>query len=74
MINKNSYSVILPTLNEVGHINSLISDISNIFIKFDLKFEIIIVDDNSTDGTLVEIEKIKNLQIVIQQRINKKKV
>ncbi len=73
MINKNSYSVILPTLNEVGHINSLISDISNIFIKFDLKFEIIIVDDNSTDGTLVEIEKIKNLQIVIQQRINKKK-
>ena len=30
---ENSYSVILPTLNEVGHINSLIEDISNIFKK-----------------------------------------
>jgi hypothetical protein len=30
MNNENSYSVILPTLNEVGHINSLIKDISNI--------------------------------------------
>ena len=31
MNNKNSYSVILPTLNEVGHIKSLILDISNTF-------------------------------------------
>ena len=44
---ENSYSVILPTLNEVGHINSLIEDISNIFKKQNVQYEIIIVDDNS---------------------------
>ena len=47
---ENSYSVILPTLNEVGHINSLIEDISNIFKKQNVQYEIIIVDDNSKDG------------------------
>ncbi len=52
-----SFSVILPTLNEKGHILKLIDDISVIFEKRKLKFEILVVDDNSTDGT---IEKVKN--------------
>ena len=58
MNNENSYSVILPTLNEVGHINSLIKDISDNFNKFNIEYEIIIVDDNSVDGTVEEISKI----------------
>ena len=73
MNNKNSYSVILPTLNEVGHIKSLILDISNTFAKQNIKHQIVVVDDNSTDGTLEEIEKIQNLEIIIHKRINKKK-
>ena len=73
MNNKNSYSVILPTLNEVGHIKSLILDISNTFAKQNIKHQIVIVDDNSTDGTLEEVEKIQNLEIIIHKRINKKK-
>ena len=73
MNNKNSYSVILPTLNEVGHINSLISDISNNFISSKIQYEIIIVDDNSTDGTINEVKKNQQLEIVINQRIGKKK-
>ena len=52
------YSIILPTLNESGHIKDLISEISNIFILHKLNFEIIIIDDNSTDGT---IELIRNI-------------
>ena len=71
---ENSYSVILPTLNEVGHINSLIEDISNIFKKQNVQYEIIIVDDNSKDGTLEEIFKIDDPQIILHKRINKKKV
>ena len=73
MNNKNSYSVILPTLNEAGHIKSLILDISNTFAKQNIKHQIVIVDDNSTDGTLEEVAKIQNLEIVIHKRINKRK-
>ena len=73
MNNENSYSVILPTLNEVGHINSLIKDISNNFEKFNIKYEIIVVDDNSEDGTVEEILKINNSRVIIHKRTNKKK-
>ena len=73
MNNKNSYSVILPTLNEVGHISSLITDISNNFISSKIEYEIIIVDDSSTDGTIDEVKKIQNQEIIINQRIGKKK-
>ena len=46
-----SYSVVLPTLNEGGHIVKLIETIRLIFLEIQEKFEIIIVDDSSTDGT-----------------------
>ena len=69
---ENSYSVILPTLNEVGHINSLIEDISNIFEKFNIDYEIIIVDDNSEDGTVKEVLKIINSRIKIHLRKKKR--
>ena len=51
------YSLILPTLNEKNHIIKLIDEISNIFVLSKKEYEIIIVDDNSDDGT---IEVIKN--------------
>ena len=41
----NTYSIILPTYNEAGHIQSLIKDIQYIFRK-NIQFEIIIVDDD----------------------------
>ena len=47
-----SYSIILPTYNEAGHIKKLIHEIYDIFSKNDILFEIIIVDDNSSDGTI----------------------
>ncbi len=46
-----SYSVILPTLNEAGHIVQLVNKISEVLLKTNEKFEIIIVDDSSTDKT-----------------------
>lgn len=73
MNNENSYSVILPTLNEVGHINSLIKEISNNFDKFNIEYEIIVVDDNSVDGTVNEISKINNSRIIIHKREGRKK-
>ena len=55
-----SFSVILPTLNEEGHIVQLINEIVNCFNNKNITFEIIIVDDNSTDGTIEKIQKLKN--------------
>ena len=52
------YSVILPTLNENGHITSLISAIEKVFRLNKKVFEIIVIDDNSTDGT---IDTVKSL-------------
>ena len=69
----NSYSVILPTLNEAGHIKSLILDISRNFNKLNLIYEVIIVDDTSVDGTVEAISKIDNPNLVIYKRLNKKK-
>ena len=84
-----SFSVILPTLNENGHIIELIDEISNIFKTKKKSFEIIVVDDNSIDGTQSAVEnyalnknflklikrdfKKRNLAKSIQEGINKAK-
>ena len=70
----NSYSVILPTLNEVGHIKSLVLDISRNFNKLNLIYEIIIVDDSSTDGTIEAVSAINNSNLIIHKRFKKKKM
>ena len=69
------YSVILPTLNENGHISSLIFDIEKV-LKFNKKvFEIIIVDDNSTDGTIDTVKALvqqnNNLKLTIRTNLKK---
>ena len=46
-----SYSVVLPTLNEAGHIVDLIKKIRSVFLEINTNFEIIVVDDSSFDGT-----------------------
>ena len=58
-----SYSVILPTLNEAGHIIQLTNKIFETLSKTNEKFEILIIDDSSTDRTpelCKELEKKKD--------------
>ena len=68
-----SYSIILPTLNEAGHIVKLIENIIDVFSKIQEKFEIIIVDDNSTDGTLDIVGNIakdyKNIHFFLRKEL-----
>lgn len=59
-------SFVIPTLNEHGNITRLIERINKIIKKINLDYEIIVIDDNSTDGT---IEAVKNLQ-KIQENLN----
>ena len=70
-----NYSIILPTLNENGHIIKLINAITKNFRGKKVKYEVIVVDDNSIDGTIntVKKESIKNNKIRFFVRKNKKK-
>ena len=70
-----NFSIILPTLNEKGHILNLIDSIKKNFKNKKNKFEIIIVDDNSTDGTIRLINKYikKNKKIRLFVRKGKKR-
>jgi len=57
---KNSnYSVLLPTLNEAGHIEKLINEIVKVFKNNQKKYEVIVVDDQSDDGTIRIVKRIK---------------
>lgn len=60
-------SIILPTYNESGHIIDLIEAISKVLAKEKKTFEIIIVDDNSPDGTadIVQKHSQKNPQVKV---------
>lgn len=44
-------SVIIPTFNEVENIQSLIKEVEDTCTKNDIKLEIVVVDDDSQDGT-----------------------
>lgn len=70
-----SFSIILPTFNEKGHINNLIKVICKILKKNKLIYEVIVVDDNSNDGTIETIKKTikKNKFVKLIVRYNKKR-
>tara|TARA_B110000027_G_C16088313_1_gene287109 strand:+ start:832 stop:1572 length:741 start_codon:yes stop_codon:yes gene_type:complete len=70
-----NYSIILPTLNEKNHIINLISSIKKNFINKKNGYEIIVVDDNSEDGTIdvIKNELKKNKKIRLYVRNNKKR-
>ena len=69
------YSVILPTLNEAGHKVKLIEKIKFNFLEIKEEFEIILVDDNSTDGTVDIITKMaknyENIQFFLRKGLKK---
>ena len=54
----NAISVIVPTLNEVDNIAMLVSRIAAGFDNSGLQYEIVFVDDHSTDGTVKAIENL----------------
>ncbi len=51
-------SIIIPTINEEKNIRITLSLLSDIFRN--VIFEVIIVDDNSSDNTVSEIKKFQN--------------
>jgi dolichol-phosphate mannosyltransferase len=66
-------SVIIPTYNEKGNISRLIEGLNSSLSALNLSYEIIIVDDNSPDGTAKVVENIseEHQEVVLFSRDKK---
>lgn len=51
-------SIVVPTLNESKNVSVLVRRIARSFQRSGVSYEVIFVDDHSTDGTTLEIEKL----------------
>ena len=64
-------SFILPTLNEHGNITRLIKKINDITRINNIENEIIVIDDNSIDGTIKDVKNLvknqKNLKLIVRK-------
>jgi dolichol-phosphate mannosyltransferase len=67
-------TVIIPTYNEVTGIADTVNRINREFTRAKIRGEIVIVDDNSTDGTITEIRKLQmyipNLRLVLRKPLD----
>jgi len=65
-------SIVTPTFNEEQNIKKLYLEIKEIFTRINLEYEQIIIDNNSTDGTINIIKKIaledKKIKVIINQK------
>tara|TARA_Y100000310_G_C20701005_1_gene829881 strand:- start:6885 stop:7574 length:690 start_codon:yes stop_codon:yes gene_type:complete len=59
-------SVILPTYNERGNISELCKELTKKIKSAGYAPEIIVVDDNSPDGTGKEAKKLKEVKVIIR--------
>jgi dolichol-phosphate mannosyltransferase len=55
---KLSFSIVVPTYNEAGGIERLLRAVTDVFRQNDLDGEIIVVDDNSPDGTGAIVDRL----------------
>ena len=57
-MSENSYklSIVIPTYNALGHIEGLCNSLSDLALKSDGNWQVVISDDASTDGTVPELK------------------
>lgn len=55
---KNNITILVPTFNESGNINEVFRRVSNVLNNLSYKWEILFIDNCSTDSTRNEIEKL----------------
>lgn len=55
-----SLSIVIPALNEQENIENTCIEIHKVFKEINIKYEILIVDDGSTDNTFVIAKKLSN--------------
>lgn len=65
------FSIVIPIFNEQDNIKVLINEIKNKLTQFNDEYEIIIVDDGSTDSTVKILEKeVNNKLVLLKNKIN----
>ena len=57
-------SVVLPVYNEKGHIRAEVERIRSALESSHFSFEIIVVDDGSTDGSIEEVRSIEGIRLI----------
>ena len=65
-------SIVTPTFNEVENVDKIYFEIKNKFKEISCNYEHIIIDNNSTDGTITKIKELAkedtNLKIIINAK------
>ena len=56
-VSENHLSLVVPTLNEAGNIDKLLTALTDALRETPYEYEIVVVDDGSTDGT---VEKVRD--------------
>ncbi len=54
---ENRFSLVVPTLNEAGNIDSVIAALTDALSGTQVEYEIVVVDDGSTDGTVEQVRE-----------------
>jgi dolichol-phosphate mannosyltransferase len=53
---KDSFALVIPTLNEAGNIDRVITQVTEALMNTSCNYEILVVDDGSTDGTQDKVQ------------------
>ncbi len=54
-VSENHFSLVVPTLNEAGNIDKLLTALTDALRETPYEYEIVVVDDGSTDGTVEQV-------------------
>jgi dolichol-phosphate mannosyltransferase len=54
-VSDNSFALVVPTLNEAGNIDKLLTALTDSLSETQYEYEIVVVDDGSTDGTVEQV-------------------
>jgi len=54
-VSKNSFALVVPTLNEAGNIDEVLNQLTAVLSETQYEYEIVVVDDGSTDGTVEQV-------------------
>jgi dolichol-phosphate mannosyltransferase len=56
-VSENRFALVVPTLNEAGNIDRVLSELTDVLSATQYEYEIAVVDDGSTDGTVTKVRE-----------------